>query len=178
MFKKIVLCSILSLSLLANAQDEVSGSEIQGLVLGAQLRNELFGNNIGGSARYWDKYFGADIGLSFYNTDLESSTGASTNASSLGANLMLLAGRQFKSFKPHVFAGITYDAFDQFGADISKMAVRGGLGVDVFVTNHLVMGLDVIDFSYIFDADVAGSTLDFDGSSFGFFNMFRIGYLF
>ena len=180
-----VLClaaclTISSLQAQEATSPSVSGDEnrIEGLIFDIQLKNESFGNGIGGGARYWDKYFGAEIGMSFNSTELEASTGASADINSYGLSFLLLAGRQFKNFKPHAFAGVTYDGSDQFGAEVNKMAVRLGLGMDAFITNHFVLGVDILDFSYIFNADVAASALDFDGNSFGFFNAFRIGYLF
>lgn len=187
MTRKIIIVFIAALSLHVHSQTTDAqptttapdSGKINGLILGAQFNNEFLSNTVGVNARYWHDNFGASIGASFYNTDVEEKTSnKSTSIDSLGFNFALLFGKQIKRFKPHAYAGISYNSADQVGSSLSFLAVRGGLGLDAYVMEHLVIGTDILNFSYIFKADIPGSSKDYSGHSFGFFNMFRLGYLF
>lgn len=178
--KKFVLLGfvLLSCCLTNECFSQEEEVEVQGPMIQAGVRN-VFGNIgllVGG--RYWDKYWGSDfnLGVSRYSFDVNGTDLSKMTTFSFSP--ALLVGFPIKQFKPHFRFGFSYDYAKNSVANITLKSITldPSIGVDFAVTEHLLLGVDVMAFPFTVWGKYNG--IDVGGNSFNLLNAFRIAYIF
>ena len=161
---------------------EVASPTVHGFYLQGTVGEVLGTTGVGLGGKYWSEYIGGAFGFSFDSgkADAEGTDIIDENNFSIGGSL--LAGFPKGRLKPFVSVGFGYSQADDDIADIKVTAfeIVPAIGLDIAVTDHLLVGFSALNFSILVSGEVesAGVTADIDGTTFGLFQSFHVGYRF